>query len=158
MEKEPVAERPSMPGYGISESPEGLLPWSWAVERLNQSRNFWLSTSRSDGRPHAVAVWAVWVDGGLYFGTGQTTVKARNLARCPDCVVTTQQAAEPVVLKGRAKRVAADFVEVVSAYREKYGIPYPPDSAVYRVEPIVAFGFLEEASEFPTTAMRWIFD
>ncbi len=144
MKKEPVAERSSMPGYGISESPEGLSPWSWAVERLNRSQNFWLSTSRSDGRPHAMAVWAVWVDGELYFSTSQTTVKARNLARCPDCVVTTEQ--------------AADLVEVVSAYREKYGMPYPPDSAVYRVEPIVAFGFLEEASKFSTTATRWIFD
>ena len=31
---EPRASRLFMPGYGVSESEEGLLPWGWAVERL----------------------------------------------------------------------------------------------------------------------------
>ena len=63
MENQPEARRPFMPGDGISEGTEGILPWSWAVERLNRSQNFWLATARPDGRPHAMAVWAVWVDG-----------------------------------------------------------------------------------------------
>ena len=157
MSREPKAERPIMPGYGVSTSLAGVLPWSWAVERIDRSRNFWLSTTRSDGRPHAMAVWAVWVDGGLYFSTGETTVKARNLAADPACVVTTEHADEPVVIEGTAKRVAADLADVVSAYREKYQMPYPSDSAVFRIEPSVAFGFLEDASEFPTSATRWTF-
>jgi len=157
MENQPEAGRPFMPGYGISESAEGILPWSWAVERLSRSQNFWLSTTRPDGRPHAMAVWAVWVDGGLYFSTGETTVKARNLAERSDCVVTTDQAAEPVVIEGRAKRVVAELPDVVSAYEAKYGMAYPENSAVFRIEPSVAFGFFEEASRFPSSATRWVF-
>ena len=41
---EPKASRPFMPGYGISEGEEGLLPWSWAVERLEKSHNYWVMT------------------------------------------------------------------------------------------------------------------
>jgi len=151
------AERPTMPGYGISQGPRGLLPWSWAEERIARSRNFWLSTTRPDGRPHAMAVWAIWLAGGLYFSTGADTVKGRNLAHRPQCVVTTESAAEPVVIEGRAERVAPDLPEVLRAYEAKYAIPYPPDSAVYRVLPQVAFGFIEEASRFPDSATRWVF-
>ena len=80
-----------------------------------------------------------------------------DLAHAPDCVVTTEHADEPVVLEGRAERVAPDLAGVLSTYREKYGMPYPPDSAVYRIEPSVAFGFVEEASQFSASATRWIF-
>ena len=31
---EPRPDRPHVPGYGILTSTDGLLPWSWAVERL----------------------------------------------------------------------------------------------------------------------------
>ena len=51
---EPRAERPVMPAaYGITEGPEGMLPWRWAEERLE--------------RPHVVAVWGLWVDRRSYF-------------------------------------------------------------------------------------------
>jgi hypothetical protein len=35
-ESDPTASRPNIPGYGImdSNSGKGLLPWSWAIERL----------------------------------------------------------------------------------------------------------------------------
>jgi len=35
-----------------------LKPWSWALERLEKSHNYWIATSRSDGRPHLMVVWA----------------------------------------------------------------------------------------------------
>ena len=60
---EPESSRPVMPaGYGVPESDEGLLPWSWAVERLESARNYWFGTTRPDGRPHAMPAWAVWLD------------------------------------------------------------------------------------------------
>ena len=72
-----------MPGYGISESLDGVLPWSWAEERLRSSRNFWVSSTWPDGRPHAMPVWAVWLDGALYFSTASNSAKARNLLAKP---------------------------------------------------------------------------
>jgi hypothetical protein len=43
---QPIASRPYMPGYGISgpEEGTGLLPWSWATERLSSSHDYWLAT------------------------------------------------------------------------------------------------------------------
>jgi hypothetical protein len=57
--KGPKASRPYMPGYGIldAKSGSGLLPWSVAVERLTEARNYWIATTRPDGRPHAMPVW-----------------------------------------------------------------------------------------------------
>ena len=80
MPKEPRADRPFMPGYGISEASEGILPWSWAEERLSNSRNNYLATTRPDGRPHVMVVWGVWFGGRYYFSTGQGSQKARNLS------------------------------------------------------------------------------
>ena len=30
----PRASRPHMPGYGLPEGTEGLMPWQWAEQRL----------------------------------------------------------------------------------------------------------------------------
>ena len=42
---EPKAERPHMPAYGILQATEGtgLLPWTWTVERLPRSHDYWLA-------------------------------------------------------------------------------------------------------------------
>ncbi len=51
---EPRADRPHVPGYGIPETLEGVLPWSWALERLERALIYWLATAGSDRRatPH----------------------------------------------------------------------------------------------------------
>ena len=67
-------------GYGVPETDEGLLDWSWAVTRLESALNYWFATTRSDGRPHAMPAWAVWLDGALYFEGSPMTRRARNLA------------------------------------------------------------------------------
>ena len=75
---EPTVERPTMPdGYGVPDTLEGALPWSWAVERLASARNMWFSTTRPDGRPHAVPAWGMWLDGGGYFEGSPETLRAR---------------------------------------------------------------------------------
>ena len=75
-----------MPGYGISDSAEGILPWSWAAERLSQAHNYFVATARPDGRPHVMPVWGLWLDDAFYFSTGASSRKARNLAANPRCV------------------------------------------------------------------------
>src|SRR6266487_1604299 len=83
---EPSAARPHMPGYGLlpADKGSGLLPWSWALERLRNSRNYWLTTVWPDGRPHVMPVWAVWLDGPkqegtLWFSSGLRSRKIRNI-------------------------------------------------------------------------------
>src|SRR5687768_2477778 len=114
---EPVADRPSMPGYGLAapDDGDGLLPWSWAEERLTEARNYWVSTADEHGRPHAMPVWAVWIAGALYFSTGRRTRKTRNLTRRPECVVAPESGAEAVVLEGEAEELTDRATRVVIA-------------------------------------------
>lgn len=87
---EPRTERPQIPDYGINTSKNGLLPWKWAVKNLADPREYWIVTVRPDGRPHAMIIWGLWLDGAFWFGTGSKTQKARNLAKNPNCIVGTE--------------------------------------------------------------------
>jgi general stress protein 26 len=62
-------------------------------------------TVRPDGRPHAMIIWGLRFDEAFWFGTGSNTQKARNLAKNPNCVVGTQNAAEAVILEGVAELI-----------------------------------------------------
>jgi nitroimidazol reductase NimA-like FMN-containing flavoprotein (pyridoxamine 5'-phosphate oxidase superfamily) len=91
-----------MPDYGISPATDGLLPWAWAVERLERAHNYWVATTGPDGAPHLAAVWGLWRDGAFAFSTGGSSRKARNLAADPRCAVTPEHAGESVVVEGTA--------------------------------------------------------
>ena len=79
---EPTATRPYMPGYGVQPATagRGLLPWSWAEQRLIRAHDYWLATVTPDGAPHLMPVWAVWHTGALWFSSSNGSPKARNLA------------------------------------------------------------------------------
>lgn len=160
---EPVADRPHMPGYGVLPAAEGrgLLPFSWAEERLAASRSYWLATVAPDGRPHVMAVWGVWCDGALAFSTGGGSRKARNLASEPRCSVATERADEPVVVEGAAREVpvgTAPYDRIVEAYRVKYDVdPAALDSPIFEVRPRKVLGFIEAEEHFLGAATRWTF-
>lgn len=54
-------------GYGVPENDAGLMPWSKARAALEQARLYWVSTTRPDGRPHAVPIWGAWLEDTFYF-------------------------------------------------------------------------------------------
>src|SRR5262245_30549784 len=64
-------------------------PWADALEVIERAEIFWLSTVRPDGRPHVTPLPVMWLDGGLHFCTGPEEQKAVNLARNPQCAITT---------------------------------------------------------------------
>jgi hypothetical protein len=107
-----------------------------------------------------MAVWAIWLDGAVRFSTGEHSRKARNLARDPRCVVTTELAEEAVVVEGVAERIVApgDHERMERAYLDKYGSGYPGDSWLFAVHPRVAFGFVEREGEFSRSATRWVLE
>jgi Pyridoxamine 5'-phosphate oxidase len=160
---EPAASRPFMPGYGIvpPDMGGGLLPWSWAVERLQRAHNYWVATTSPEGAPHLAAVWGVWLDGAVHFSTGGRTRKARHLAANPACVVTPERADEAVVLEGVAERVTepGELSRLLAVYVDKYGsgFPDPDDNPVFAVRPRVVIGLIEREPEFTTRATRWRF-
>jgi nitroimidazol reductase NimA-like FMN-containing flavoprotein (pyridoxamine 5'-phosphate oxidase superfamily) len=149
-----------MPGYGIPDSTEGLLPWSWAVERLSKAHNYFVATTRPGGRPHVMPVWGLWLDPAFYFSTGTTSRKARNLAANPSCVVCPENAGEAVVVEGLAEEVTDPSLlsQFKDAYLEKYRWEMDTSQGgIYAVRPKVAFAFIESGDDFPGTATRWLF-
>jgi nitroimidazol reductase NimA-like FMN-containing flavoprotein (pyridoxamine 5'-phosphate oxidase superfamily) len=150
-----------MPGYGIldADGGSGLLPWDWAVERLTNSHNYWLATTRPDGRPHAMPVWGLWLEGMFYFSTGAQSRKARNLAANQGCVLCTERADEAVILEGEARKVTdlALLEPFYQAYKSKYGWDMESlGEPVYAIRPNVVFAFTE--NELTGSATRWLFE
>jgi hypothetical protein len=152
-----------MPGYGILDpgAGTGLLPWSWAVERLTNSHNYWLSTTRPDGRPHAMPVWGLWLNGTFYFSAGRLSRKTRNLAVNPSCAVSTERADEAVIIEGVAEGVVdhALLEPFYDAYKAKYGWDMKKEpfvnEPVFIVHPQTVFAFTEK--DLSGSATRWSF-
>ena len=96
-----------------------------------------------------------------HFGLAQggKTQKARNLAKNPNCIVGTQNAAEAVILEGVAELVTDPAVrkKLEPTSLRKYGMAGGDGSEpVYRVRPRRVFGLIEKS--FPKTATRWTFE
>lgn len=152
---EPVATRPRFPeGYGIAAGEKGQLPWSWARERLEAARNYWIVTAGPEGRPHAMPVWGLWLDEAVVFSTSEESRKGRNLVRDPRVVVHLESGDECVVLEGEVEHVAIDD-RIADAYKAKYDWrPDPADDGLWlRLAPRIAYAWLER--DYPRTATRF---
>jgi len=159
-EKVPIASRPVMPArYGTSKSPKGLLDWTWARERLNRSHNYVIVTVRPDGRPHAMGMHGLWFEDNFYFGTGDATRKAKNLAANSNCILINEQLDELIIVEGTAKKIQYDEVPqgLSDASERKYGWPMEPRAggALFKVTPRTVFAFPEK--QFATALTRWKF-
>jgi nitroimidazol reductase NimA-like FMN-containing flavoprotein (pyridoxamine 5'-phosphate oxidase superfamily) len=148
--------------------------WAEARELLQDAEVFWISTVRPDGRPHVTPLIAVWLDDALYFCTGPSERKARNLEHNRHCVLTTGTNAIDegldVVVEGDAVRVTDDarLRRIADEYVAKYGEDWRFDvrdgafahssgegvALVFEVAPRKAFGF-RKGDEFSQT--RWRF-
>lgn len=154
-----------MPGYGILGADEGsgLLPWSWATDRLAAAHDYWVASVWPDGRPHVMPVWGVWLDDALWFSSSRGSRKVRNLTGDPRCVVTTDNPLEPVIVDGVAEivRDRARITTFLAASNAKYATAYAIDfldpdlNATVRIRPTWAFG-LDEA-DFSGSPTRWRF-
>jgi hypothetical protein len=152
---EPTATRPRFPaGYGISAKRDGLLPWSWAAERLAAATNYWVATTAADGSPHTLPVWGLWLDDGFHFGTDAQTQTGRNLARDPRVAVHLESADEVVLVKGVAERWQVDD-RAADASHAKYGHRPEPGSDEWRVQPQVAFAWV--VAELGRSATKFVF-
>jgi len=157
------SDRPSMPlEYGIlgPKSGSGLISWSETTPKIAAARNYWIGTTRPDGRPHAMPVWGLWLRERFLFSTGRTSRKALNLAHGPLLVVHLESGDDVVILEGTAHEVtdAQLLAEFVEAYDRKYAFrPDPADTknVYYALRLERAFAWLE--SDFPGGATRWQF-
>jgi PPOX class probable F420-dependent enzyme len=103
----------------------GFIPWGKIDKNLMSFRSIWISTTRPDGRPHAAPLWYWWDGASIYFITGRSTQKARNLARQPWTIVHAGDGDDVIILEGKAEIVAdrEEQERVNAAYMEKYVDP-----------------------------------
>lgn len=148
-------------GYGVRPEQSGMLPLSRLDEKLAESRNYWIVSTRPDGRPHAMPVWGIWLEQSVLFSTDPSSRKGRNLAARPDIVVHLESGDDVVIVEGHAEEVAD--VGLLRRFADAYDAKYHfrpdlgnPAHGVYRVRPARAFSWLEK--DFPGTATRWEWD
>ena len=158
-----------MPGYGLPTGNKGLLPWSWADQRLKKSHNYWITTVKPGGSsdsvsPHSMVVWGLWQDGRFLFSTGSKSRKARNLAQNVNCVVCTEHAQEAVIVEGVAEIAEVDARrKFLPKYERKYKFDMSAmkqdilslKEPVFAVRPRVVFGLWEK--HFMEKSTRWTF-
>jgi hypothetical protein len=160
----PKASRPNPAEY-FAKGKKGLLPWSWAEQRLKKSHNYWVTTVTPHPAPHTMVVWGLWQDGRFLFSTGSSSRKARNLAQNPRCIICTELAHEAVIVQGTAE--IADLAarkKFLPPYERKYKFDMSSMKAdilsmkepIFAIRPHVVFGFWEKY--FQERSTRWKFD
>lgn len=102
----PRTDRPHIPGYGVPETLDGLLDWSWARDRLERAIVYWLATAGADIAPHLVPIWGAWVDDHWYVEGGPTRWQ-RNLRSNPQLAVKVESGSEIVIVEGVARELVA---------------------------------------------------
>jgi hypothetical protein len=146
-------------------------PWEDGRRALERAELYWISTVRHDGRPHVTPLIGLWLESALWFTTGPTEQKFRNLQGNRHCVLTTgcNRWAEglDVVVEGEAVRETDDarLGQVANALVAKYGEVWRfevrdgafhqagGEAHVFRVEPDKVLGF----AKAPHAHTRWRF-
>lgn len=95
-------------GYGIPTTTDGALTWEQVEDELRPALHYWLSTTRPDGRPHAVPRWGVWVDGCFYYDGAPTTRHAVNAESNPNVVLHLESGTRVVIIEGTSTATRAD--------------------------------------------------
>lgn len=164
----PARDRPQMPdGYGVPDTDDGLLDWSDVEARLVGAPQYWMATTRPDGRPHVVPRWGCWMDGRLWYDGAPTTVHARNLAHNSACALHLEDGWQAVIVEGTSAPAVPPGVDVgarlAAGFADKYadrGYEPEPDAwegpgagGLMMFTPVQAVAWFD----FPTDATRFRF-
>ena len=146
----------------FSEAGASALGWDEVRAMIERAELFWITTVRSDHRPHVTPLVAVWHEGALHFSTGTQEQKTLNLDANPDVALTTGtnewNRGVDVIIEGRADRVTDHdrLTALAAAWRTKWdgrwtfhvaagGFTHAEGDkdlvAVYAVQPTRAFAF-----------------
>ena len=161
---EPRIDRPHVPGYGIPETLDAVLSWSWAEERLERAIVYWLATTGIDGAPHLIPIWGAWVDGRWYVEGGPTRWQ-RNLRENPRMAIHIEVGDEVVIVEGAATELvapAAPLSDAILAGFAKYKAAKDYEASadnwteggLWELRPVKAFAW----SVFPHDMTRFRFE
>lgn len=164
---EPVIDRPEVPeGYGVTDQGP-YLAWVEVEERLVEATEYWLSSTRPDGRPHVVPRWGVWLDGRFWYDGSPDTRHARNVELNPWCALHLESGTTVTIVEGksiRAEPIRGELGERLAAeYGRKYrAAGYAPGPDAWSDDSAGGMRTLtpEKAitwSQFPTDMTRFVF-
>jgi general stress protein 26 len=110
----------------FSDADAKATPWSTTREVLETAQLSWVTTVRSDGRPHVTPLVAVWLDERVHFTTGPGEQKAVNLRGNPNVIMITGcnrwDEGLDVIVEGKAERVTdrATLERLAAAWATKW--------------------------------------
>jgi len=110
----------------FSDAGASATPWDEVRRALESAETSWVTTVRSDGRPHVTPLVTVWFNDALYFCTGPAEQKAVNLRTNQNVVLTTGcntwNEGLDVVVEGSAVRVTDEskLARLAQAWRTKW--------------------------------------
>lgn len=151
------------------------IAWEQGAAMIMEAKHYWLATVLPDGRPHAMPVLAVGVDGFMYFCSNASTRKARNLRRNMHCALTASTGGYDLVIHGSAAQITNDteLRRIAEAYDDRYGwrvnvregafqdtegapTAGPPPYGVYSIIPETAYAF-GTRGDSTNLSTRWDF-
>jgi general stress protein 26 len=159
---------------GFSSPDAVATTWSRGRLILEEAEIYWVSSVRPDGRPHVTPLLGIWLNGAMYFCTGDHERKAKNLDLNPHCILTTgcnSLDGLDVVVEGDVTKVTdkAELQRAADLYETKYGSHFTSpdgtwfgladsirqsDVVLYRLAPVRVMGFAKGDSFSQT---RWEF-
>ena len=163
-----IEGRPEVPdGYGVKE--EGpFLPWTDVEDWLVEATEYWMATTRPDGRPHVVPRWGVWLDEMFWYDGSPMTRHARNLASNPACALHLESGTTVTIIEGMssfAEPILGELGHRLAAeYTRKYErLGYAPAADAWSGDDAGGMCVLTPAkgiawSQFPTDMTRYVFD
>lgn len=100
---EPIVEQLPLPdGYG---NPNKTLKWSDVRRELEAAPQYWVASTRPDGRPHVVPRDGIWLDDSWYYGGSPDTVHNRNLQHNTAVAMHIGDGAKAIIVEGEARYV-----------------------------------------------------
>ena len=119
--------RPQFP-KGYVDNPISSLTWEYAVQRLTESKNYWLCSVRPDGRPHSIPRWGVFINNKLFYDGSPETIHARNIQKNPKVSMHLESGDEALIAEGTCAPfgrpepiLASQISEAYCAKYEKFG-------------------------------------
>jgi hypothetical protein len=141
-----------------------MLSWREVSEAFASAPRYWIATTDEDGAPHVIQQWGAWVDGSLYFEGGPQTRWARNLARDPRLVVTSENGGFAIMVEGHAENLSSPDERLARAIIREYAAKpygYKPDPANWSAGGLIALrpkrAFAWRYEDFTVTATRFAF-
>ncbi|MGI9101961.1 MAG: pyridoxamine 5'-phosphate oxidase family protein [Terriglobales bacterium] len=157
----PQRGRPAMPaGYQTPKGMKGMMSWPAVEKKIEAAHNYWICTTRPDGRPHSMPVWGVWHDGAVYFATDAGSRKARNLKANPAMLIHLELDREVVILEGVAEKITdrAVLKQLDAPYARKYKMKVstaPGEMFLVCLRPQVVLAWTEK--QFASSPTRFTF-